>query len=114
VNELGTAAPRGRPLIDPEQLAAELSELAGKPVELPAGAVGHTGPATCPACGSEEIMWGCDSEQTRGKDEIHPTVWDEIAWMADSFICRLCWAGWVEPNDPEPISWVRPYWVVER
>lgn len=30
--------------------------------------------------------------------------------MADTFICRHCHAGWIEPEGPQPITWVRPYW----
>jgi hypothetical protein len=31
--------------------------------------------------------------------------------MADSFICRSCDAGWIEPDEAKPITWVRPYWT---
>jgi membrane-associated protein len=82
-NEIGTAAPRERP---------------------PAG------PETCPACGSPRVMWGGDPEMTRTQDEIHPLVSDEHALMAGSFVCRDCDAGWIEPDDPAEITWVRPYW----
>jgi hypothetical protein len=57
-------------------------------------------------------MWGCDKEQTRSRTQIHPVAWHKTEWMADSFICRDCWAGWIEPDDPEPITWVRPYWQI--
>lgn len=57
-------------------------------------------------------MWGCATEQTRTQDEIHPLVWHESESMADSFICNTCSAGWIEPDDPEAITWVRPYWRV--
>jgi hypothetical protein len=33
--------------------------------------------------------------------------------MADTFICRDCQAGWIEPDQPEQITWVRPYWITE-
>ena len=65
----------------------------------------------CPACGSKRIRWGCDPAEMRGRAEIHPLVWHETHWMADSFVCLECEAGWIEPDDPEPITWVRPYWV---
>ena len=39
-------------------------------------------------------------------------VWDEDAWMADSYVWFSCSAGWVESDEPEPITWVRPYWRV--
>jgi hypothetical protein len=57
-------------------------------------------------------MWGCDPEQPRERHEIHPLVWHETAWLADSFICQDCNAGWIEPDEPKPITWVRPYWRV--
>jgi hypothetical protein len=90
-----------------------LSEISHKEIVLPPGAVVHGGPETCPACGSKNLTWGCDPELTRDRDEIHPLVWHETAWMADTFICQDCHAGWIEPNDPAVITWVRPYWKVE-
>jgi hypothetical protein len=89
-----------------------LSEIAGKPIHLPPRAIVSRGPSMCPACGSAEILWGCDPAQQRDRDEIHALVWDEAEGMADSFICKTCWAGWIEPDDPEPITWVRPYWRI--
>ena len=44
------------------------------------------------------------------RDRIHPLVWHPTEWMADSFVCGACDAGWIEPDDAEPITWVRPYW----
>lgn len=88
-----------------------MSELAHNELHLPERAVMSRGPATCPACGGTEVMWACDQQQTREREEIHPLVWHETEWMADSFICRDCHAGWIEPDDREPITWVRPYWV---
>lgn len=38
----------------------------------------------------------------------------ETEWMADTFICRDCQAGWIEPDDPAAITWVRPYWIVDQ
>jgi hypothetical protein len=89
-----------------------LSDLADKPIELPERAVVNEGPETCPACDSSNVMWGCDPEMTRTREEIHPLVWHETEWMADTFICRDCTAGWIEPDQPETITWVRPYWLV--
>ena len=109
-NEVGTAPARGRPLVAREKAELELSALAGQSIELPSNAVVHAGPDSCPACGSRDVMWGCDARQTRDREEIHPMVWHDDAWMADSFICRTCWAGWIEPDEPDPITWVRPYW----
>jgi hypothetical protein len=89
-----------------------LSAIAGEPINLPTNAVVHTGPSSCPACGSSEVMWGCAPEQQRPPNEIHPIVWHETEWMADSFICRTCSAGWIEPDGAAPITWVRPYWRI--
>jgi len=90
----------------------ELSRIRGKSVALPQGSVVRGAPKTCPACGSPRIMWGCDPEQKLDREEIHPLVWHDTQWMADTFICRTCDAGWIESDDPETISWVRPYWRV--
>jgi hypothetical protein len=111
-NEIGAATPRGRQRLNREDVEADLSAMAGKEIRLPPGAVATSGPSTCPACGSGNVMWGCDPDQSRSRDEIHPLVWDETEWMADSYICRDCQAGWIEPDEPEPITWVRPYWRV--
>ncbi len=81
-------------------------------MQLPYNAVASGSPSACPACNSAEIEWGCSDYQQRSKEEIHPLVWHETQWMADSFVCRTCHAGWIEPDDPEPITWVRPYWRV--
>jgi len=111
VNEVGTVPGRGREVVPALEADRLLSELAGKELHLPDRAVMSRGPTNCPACGAPNIMWGCDPDQTRGRDEIHPLVWHETEWMADTFICRDCNAGWIEPDDPEPITWVRPYWI---
>jgi hypothetical protein len=109
-NEVGTAPPRGRPTLRRNDAERELSSLAGQEVRLPENAVVTGGPTSCPACGSENLMWGCDPRPTRSRDEIHPLVWDDEQWMADSFMCQECHAGWIEPDGPEEITWVRPYW----
>jgi hypothetical protein len=93
-----------------EDAEHQLSALANERVELGPNIVVHGTPVTCPACGARDVMWGCDPKQTRERKEIHPLVWHETEWMADSFICRACWAGWIEPDDPAVITWVRPYW----
>lgn len=110
-NEIGSSPARGRPMMPIEDAEAALSQIAGKRIELPPNAVARTSPLSCPACGAHQLMWGCDERQTREREEIHPLVWHETAWMADSFICEVCWAGWVEPDDPTVITWVRPYWI---
>ena len=89
-----------------------LSSLAGRAISLPNRSVVSGSPETCPACDGTSLMWGCDQEQTRTRAEIHPLVWHETVWMADSFICRDCNAGWVEPDEAQPVTWVRPYWLV--
>jgi hypothetical protein len=111
-NEFGIAPPRGRPRGSKTDTEALLSKSLGKETRLPTDAVVTRPPETCPACGSSNVIWGCDPEQERTREEIHALVWDRIGWMADSFICRDCNAGWIEPDDPETITWVRPYWIV--
>jgi hypothetical protein len=111
-NEVGTAPPRGRPEVARHDAQRQLFDATGQAVQLPENAVVHSGPKTCPACGSSEVEWGCSDYQQRAKEEIHPLVWHETQWMADSFVCRACDAGWIEPDDPRPITWVRPYWRV--
>ena len=110
-NEVGSAPPRGRPVVPLEEAEASLCDIAGKPVHLPARALVTSGPTPCPACGSKRVQWGCDPARTRTQSEIHPLVWDPTQWMADSFVCLDCDAGWIEPDHPRPITWVRPYWV---
>jgi len=110
-NEVGVAPPRSLRQVPKREAEKFLSDLAGETIELGERVRVTRGPSTCPACGAEDVMWGCDVEQARTKDEIHPLVWDDVAWMADSFICRQCHAGWIEPDDPAPITWVRPYWL---
>ena len=80
------------------------------PITLPTNAVAHAGPSTCPACGARDVIWGCDPRVDRTREQIHPLVWHETEWMADSFVCGECWAGWIEPDEPLPITWVWPYW----
>ncbi len=91
--------------------AQELSDLAGRRIELSEKVEVLGGPTSCPACGSHEVAWGCSDFNQRTREQIHPLVWHETEWMADSFLCRACGAGWIEPDDPEPIMWVRPWWV---
>jgi hypothetical protein len=90
-----------------------LSRLTGKAIELPQNSVAFTSPSTCPACGASDVMWGCDEQVTSDRNRIHPLVWHPTEWMADSFVCGACDAGWIEPDDPAPIVWVRPYWIVD-
>lgn len=111
VNEVGTVPGRGREVVPALEADRLLSESAAKELHAPDRVVMSRGPTTCPACGAPNIMWGCDPDQTRGRDEIHPLVWHETEWMADTFICRDCNAGWIEPDDPEPITWVRLYCI---
>lgn len=92
-NEIGTAPARGRPVVSNEDAQKELSKIKGDRVVLPKGAVVHGGPPTCPACGSDRVRWGCDPKQKLDREEIHPLIWHQTEWMADSFICRTCNAG---------------------
>lgn len=111
-NKVGTSEPRGRPKLPRAEVQSQLSELSGSEIRLPDRAVAMSGPETCPACGAPDPIWGCDRRIVLRQPEIHPKVWDPAAWMADSFVCRTCSAGWVEPDEPEPITWVRPYWCI--
>jgi hypothetical protein len=111
-NEIGTAPPRGRPRIDRAEASGALSRLAGEAIELGPNANAFTSPTTCPACGSSDVTWGCDEKVIQDRNRIHPLVWHPTEWMADSFVCGTCDAGWIEPDDPEPVTWVRPYWFV--
>lgn len=111
-NEVGSTLPRGRPLIADDVAEGILSSISGEPINLPPGVVVHGGPETCPACGSARVTWGCGPDQKLDRQQIHPLVWHDTEWMADSFICRACDAGWIEPDGPETITWVRPYWRV--
>lgn len=111
-NEIGTAPARGRTRVPKDVAEEELGQIAGGPVVLPDKAVVSRGPTSCPACGARRVMWGGDPEQDRERDEIHPLVWHETEWMADTFICRDCDAGWIEPDEALEITWVRPYWRV--
>jgi hypothetical protein len=111
-NELGVAPARGRPRADVDEIAATLTDLIGEQIEFSDRVVAYSSPKSCPACGASNVVWGCDETIRHGRDEIHPLVWHESEWMADSFICSTCWAGWIEPDQAAPISWVRPYWTV--
>lgn len=110
-NEFGNSAARGRPRLDRPGVESVMERLAGHPMKLPENAVGYESPSTCPACSSTELLWGCDEAVHDSQRKIHPLVWHETEWMADSYVCRACDAGWIEPDEPEPISWVRPYWI---
>lgn len=112
-NEIGTGAARGRPTLSKSHAERGLSDAVGHAVELPDNTVIHGSPAECRACGSDQVEWGCSDYRQRTKDEIHPLLWDDEAWMADSFVRRACDAGWIEPDDPEPTTWARPYWLVD-
>ena len=112
--EFGNSAARGRPRLDREAIDSLMERLASHGMKLPENAVGYEPPSTCPACDSTDLLWGCDDEVHDSQREIHPLVWHETAWMADSYVCRACDAGWIEPDEPEPISWVRPYWIEDR
>lgn len=111
-NEIGIAPARGLPEGDREETERSLSESLGTEIKLGPHLAVSRSPESCPACGSTDVIWGCDDEQRRSREEIHPLVWHETALMADSYICRDCDAGWTEGWKPETITWVRPYWRV--
>jgi hypothetical protein len=113
MNEIGEAAARGREVLSRVEAERQLTEALGHTVELPDRAVVSHGPTTCPACGSPNLLWGHAPEQTRRPEQCHPLIWNEIDVLADTFMCRDCNAGWFEPDKPEPITWVRPYWIDE-
>ncbi len=111
-NVTGTAETPGRRVVPAPDADHLLTELVGREVSLPDKAVMTSGPDSCPACGARTVMWGCDPGQTLSREEIHPLVWHETAWMADTFICRSCDAGWIQPDGPGQVTWVRPYWRI--
>ncbi|HEY3834579.1 MAG TPA: hypothetical protein VGO03_19965 [Acidimicrobiia bacterium] len=108
--ETGIGDPRGRPFVPRDQAEASLSKLAGREVKLPEQAVVSKGPTSCPACGSSAVAWAVTFEGL-DRENADPLIWHETEWLADSFVCPDCNAGWIEPDDPEPINWVRPYRV---
>jgi hypothetical protein len=107
-HQVGTAPPRGRPRIDRDQAERQLSELAGTDIRLPERAVVSGGPTTCPACGSNQVTWAVVAAEGT---KVHPLIWHATERLADSFVCGACDAGWIEPDDPQPITWVRPWWL---
>jgi hypothetical protein len=111
-NETGVSETPGLRVVPAADADDLLTNLAGHDMSLPSSAVMTSGPESCPACGARSVMWGCDPEQSLSRGEIHPLVWHETEWMADTFICRTCDAGWIQPDGPGQITWVRPYWRV--
>lgn len=114
LNETGVAPPRGRRAIPRNEAEAELRCIAQQKIDLPEGARVSGGPEECPACGAPDVVWGCGVEVSITKEQVHPLVWHETEWMADTFICRTCHAGWIESDDAGPITWVRPYWRLDE
>jgi hypothetical protein len=112
------AAARGRRRLDRREAEQLLAPAVGFDVALPEAAVVTNGPEVCPACGSTEVAWAVLAAEERlrgcGRGDIHPVAWHETEWLADSFVCRACDAGWIEPDGPQPIRWVRPYWVIHQ
>ncbi len=111
MHETGTALPRGLPVVGRDDAARLLGGLLGEVVHLGRRVRVLGPPETCPACGGTSLLWGCADDQDRDLEEIHPLARHETELLADSYFCRDCDAGWVEPDDPEPITWVRPYWL---
>jgi hypothetical protein len=106
--EIGSAEPRGRPRIPLPEAGRILSDLTGESVELGPNIVAHGGPTTCPACGSAKIEWAVQLHDVTEED-VHPLIWHKTEWLADTWVCNVCQAGWIEPDEPAPITWVRPY-----
>jgi hypothetical protein len=107
-NEIGEGPFRARPVVPDEEAREQLRCLGAQ--ELPEGLVMTGSPTTCPACGSTAILWGCDDGQPFGQEHIHPLIWNDEQWLADTFMCLECSAGWIEPDEPAVVQWVRPYW----
>jgi hypothetical protein len=112
MNHIGSAPARGREVVPNHAAEKILGETFGEKVPLPDCARVLRGPSSCPACGAESVSWAYDeSWQLRREDEFHPLLLDEIDRLAETFCCRSCLAGWIEPDDLTPITWVRPYWT---
>ncbi|HMS87783.1 MAG TPA: hypothetical protein PKE56_05035 [Acidimicrobiales bacterium] len=111
-NEIGTAPGRYPPPNERSEVEHLVSDLIGEEIRFGPDISVSAGPSSCPACGGHDLMWGCDREQTHTEEEIHPLVWHETEWLADSYVCQGCWAGWIEPDAGEEITWVRPYWRI--
>jgi hypothetical protein len=95
-----------------EEVERDLSVMMGRDVDLPEGVVGFGAPETCPACGSQSVIWAVDSTEGR---EVHPLIWHETQRLADSWLCEACNAGWIEAaGDPKQITWVRPWWLASE
>lgn len=109
-HEIGTGEPRGRPTMSLDEANETLSGAAGRRIKLPQRAVVSTGPETCAACGAAGPMWGDDPRQKLEPPQLHQLTCDSAFGASDSFFCQTCFAGWIEPDDPEPITWVRPHW----
>jgi hypothetical protein len=112
-NEIGKASPRGRPRIPNSEGEADLSRIARTEISLGDGVIVSGSPSTCPACGAHTVIWAYGGPTDNvPRERIHPVVWHDTENLANSYICESCSAGWIEPDDPEPITWVRPWWIV--
>lgn len=112
-NEIGRAPGRDPAPGDRAEAERQISDLIGRQITFGENVSVTLGPATCPACGSDDLTWGCGPEVTLSEEEIHPLVWHETEWMADSYVCRNCSAGWIEHEPGVAITWVRPYWRLD-
>jgi hypothetical protein len=84
-----------------------MSTQLGREVVIPEGATVLRGPKTCPACGALAIAWA-STVPGLTVDQADPLL-DDGQGLAEVFICKTCDAGWIEPEEPTPITWVRPY-----
>jgi hypothetical protein len=68
-NEIGHGPVRARPSVKKGPVERWLSKRLGRRVRLGPKVVVSGGPTACPACGSENVMWGCDEEQRRTEED---------------------------------------------
>ena len=105
--EIGQAPSRQRSHDKPgaEQV---VSDLLKQEVSLGPDVRVSWGPTLCPRCGSEDIVWFFGIQPQVPLAEVHTALQDRVT-LADTYVCRTCHAGWIEPDQPEPITWVRPF-----
>lgn len=97
-----------------DEASEVLSAAVGHHIEMPPGVTVSTSPEHCAACGAGDPLHGDDDRQLLEVAQLHPLAANETDGAADSFFCQTCFAGWIEPDEPEPIAWVRPYWRLEE
>lgn len=104
--EIGIAKRRRRPPGDWEKFKAQFGP-------LPDGVVPVGPPLSCPACGSNRVMWAItDAQALPGR--VHPLVWHKTQRLADTYFCGDCDPGRIEPDEPAQIKWIRPWRTTDR